>query len=267
MRTAFPAQPRTAQDLVAQAPKATKTSPCRLLLLLTLILTAGTLFAAGQQPGAEAQATGTSAHRPVRPHKHPSAVHPAAPSALATSAPIAPVAPKPPDWPANDRPNEATVHWNSQGLRIEASNSSLEQILHDVATATGARVEGLVTDERVFGSYGPGKARDVLSQLLDGCGYNVLMIGDQGQGTPREVVLSAQPKGDAPPVANTQTAANDENADSEDQPQPQPQAPPAIRNGFAPSAPPRTPQQIMQEMQQRQLQQMEQNQQRNNPQQ
>ena len=53
--------------------------------------------------------------------------------------------------------------WDSQGLRIEARNSSLQQILNDVSTATGAKVDGLGTDERVFGIYGPGQARDVLA--------------------------------------------------------------------------------------------------------
>jgi hypothetical protein len=63
-----------------------------------------------------------------------------------------------------------------------ATNSSLQQILSDVSTATGVKVEGTPGDQRVYGSYGPAPARDVLSQLLDGSGYNVLMIGDQGEG-------------------------------------------------------------------------------------
>jgi hypothetical protein len=155
--------------------------------------------------------------------------------------------------------------WNSQGLRIDASNSSLSQILKDVATSTGVKVQGLGPDQRIFGTYGPGKARDVMAKLLDGSGYNVLMIGDQGEGTPREIVLSAQPKGDAPPAANNQpSASNDENADADEQPENPPQPPLNMRNGFAPGAPPRTPQQIMQEMQQRQQQQLQQ--QQNNPQ-
>ena len=154
---------------------------------------------------------------------------------------------------------------------MDASNSSLLQILKDVATATGASVEGLNSDQRIFGRYGPGPARDVLSQLLDGSGYNVVMVGDLGQGTPRQIMLSSQPKGPAPPVANNQNNTPDENADAQDQPQPQPppqQQPPAIRNGFTPGMPPRTPQQIMQEMQQRQqqIEQMQQQQlQQNNP--
>jgi hypothetical protein len=117
-------------------------------------------------------------------------------------------------------------------------------------------VEGFNADERVFGAYGPGNARDVLSQLLQGTAYNVMMIGDQGQGTPREIVLTSRYAGAAPPAANPATASDsDEDADTEEQPQ---QTPPPIRPGFGPSGQPRSPQQIQQEMEQRrqQMQQM-----------
>ena len=155
-----------------------------------------------------------------------------------------------PLWPANETPVQASVTWDSHGLRIDAANSSLQQILRDVSTATGMRVDGLNADQRVFGAYGPGLARDVLSQLLQGSGYNVLMIGDQGQGAPRQIVLSSRRTGDAmQPVNNNQASAADDDVDADEQPQ----APP-MRPGFAPGAPPRSPQQIMQEMQQRQQQ-------------
>jgi hypothetical protein len=152
---------------------------------------------------------------------------------------------------------QATVVWNSQGLSIDATNASLSQILKDVSSATGAKVEGFGADQRIFGTYGPGPARDVLTRLLYGSGYNILMIGDQGQGTPRSILLTTQSKGGATQVANdnNESPANDDSADADEQPeQPQPQ-PPGLRNGFAPGAPPRSPQQIMQEMQQRQQQQ------------
>jgi hypothetical protein len=163
------------------------------------------------------------------------------------------------------------VVWDSQGLRIDAANSSLQQILKDVSTATGAKVDGLTTDERVFGAYGPGQTRDVLSQLLQGSGYNVIMIGDQGQGTPRQILLSprqAASSQGAPRPAPTNS--NDDENDVEEQPiAPEPIAP--ARPIFPPGATPRTPQQTMQEMQQRQQemrQQMLQQQQQppNNPQ-
>ncbi|MGB8261233.1 MAG: hypothetical protein WCE75_12810, partial [Terracidiphilus sp.] len=187
----------------------------------------------------------------------------------AAVAPVAPPAPEVPKWPVNEKPVPATVTWDSQGLRIEAANSSLEQILKEFSKLTGGKVDGFSSDERVFGVYGPGKARDVLSELLKGAGYNVLMIGDLGQGAPRQVVLTARAGAAGPqagsPDAGQPQGGSDEDADNgEEQPiMPQPVPQPAFRPGFGPGGQPRTPQQIMQEMQQRQqrLQEMQQQQQ------
>jgi len=116
--------------------------------------------------------------------------------------------------------------------------------LKDVSTATGAKVEGLGTDERVFGEFGPGQARDVLSKLLHGSGYNVIMIGDQGQGAPRQIVLSSQ-HSDATQAAVTKSptdADEDDTADSEPEEPPTPVQAPQIRPGFAPGGQQRPPQ-------------------------
>lgn len=146
---------------------------------------------------------------------------------------------------------EATVTWDSQGLRISAVNSSLDEILKEVATKTGATVEGLDADERIFGVYGPGNARDVLSQLLLGTGYNVLLVGDQGQGTPREIVLSSRHAASSTTAgANPAPASDEDDSSADDQPQPQQPQPPPFRQGFGPGA--RSPQEIQQEMLQRQ---------------
>jgi hypothetical protein len=240
----------------------------RLWIGLCGAVVAVALGAAGQLRAAEQTTTASpaakvTAKKAVHARKHAVAVVAAPVAQAVVTPPPAPVAPPLPDWPINDKPVTATVVWNSAGLRIEAANSSLRQILNDVATATGAKVQGMGTDQRIFGTFGPGAARDVLSQLLDGTGYNVLMIGDLGQGTPRQIVLSARPNGPAPQVANNQNQADD-NSDAEDQPPAQEQAPPVLGNGLRPENGPRTPQQIIQEMQQRQ-QQIEQMQ-RNNPQ-
>lgn len=149
----------------------------------------------------------TAAHRHLRAHKERAEVKPVPQPAP----PPTPVVPAAPNWPANDPPAEASVLFDSRGLHIAASNSSLTQILKQVSTETGARVEGLGADQRVFGTYGPGPARVVLSQLLDGSGYNVLMIGDRGEGTPREIVLSPQSAA-APHAAGGAAAPSGENA-------------------------------------------------------
>ena len=193
----------------------------------------------------------STAHKAA--HRHKQAVNAPtqkiAPQAAAL--PATPPAPVTPLWPANEKPVDAAVSWDSQGLRISAANSSLHQILKAVATTTGATVEGMDTDERIFGVYGPGKARDVLTQLLHGTSYNVLMIGEQGEGTPREIVLSLRKHATAGTAvaANPSSKADDDDAD--DQPQP-PQQPPPMRPGFGPHG--RTPPEVQQEMQQRQQQ-------------
>ena len=141
-----------------------------------------------------------------------------------------------------DRPNNATVTWDSRGLRIEASNSSLQQILRDVSVNTGAKIEGLGQDQRVYGSYGPGQARDVLYQLLQGSGYNILLAGDLGQGTPRQIFLSPRHAGgaNAPGVANAPPQDNNEEDVPEDvvEEPPQPPPPPQPQGADQPAAGP-----------------------------
>jgi hypothetical protein len=235
--------------LKLRVPRLFIAGPLYPLAVLAAVL-CGALALTAQTP---ATATSSTAkHASAHKHKRPVAAHVAPAAYKAASAPVTAHAPATPLWPANETPAQASVTWDSHGLRIEAANSSLQQILKDVSTVTGVRVEGLNADQRIFGAYGPGLARDVLSQLLQGSGYNVLMIGDQGQGAPRQIVLSSPHAGAATQaMSNDQANANaaDDDVDTDEQPQ----APP-VRPGFAPGAPPRTPQQIMQEMQQRQQQ-------------
>ena len=189
---------------------------------------------------------------------------PAAQSAPAVSA--APAAPPLPDWPANDRPSDATVTWDSQGLHVVAANSSLTQILRAISVQTGATLEGLNKDERVFGVYGPGPARDVIGQLLDGSGYNVLMVGELGQGTPRQIILTVRATGGAlPGGAKAQSSGEDEDAEAEQEAEQPPQEqPPALAPPPPPGAagvPARSRDQILQDLQQRQQQQLQRQQQ------
>ena len=225
-------------------------------LLAANSLFAGALLAA-QTPPAPAQPTAPAAQKAAAQQK---------PSP--TGAPLPQSAPQPqpppPDWPANNSPTPASIIWDSRGLEIVASNSSLTQILKEVSLATGAKVEGLDSDERVFGTYGPGPARDVLYNLLDGSDYNVILVGDLGKGTPRRVVLTRrsgstpQTPGAAPGAPNQQDDSEaDEQAEQPEQFQPQPNPPPQP-NGAPPG---RMPPQFMQELQERQRQIQQQQQQ------
>ena len=52
-------------------------------------------------------------------------------------------------------PGQAQVGWNHDDLLIRANDSSLNDILRQVAAETGAQLDGLGQDQRVFGVYGP----------------------------------------------------------------------------------------------------------------
>ena len=234
---------------------------------------AALIRAQGQPPTLPVQAPSLIDQRSPQhlPAPHPPAIRQRLNSAAPMISPAppavtpAPIAEPPkPDWPVNDKPVPAKITWDSHGLTIDANNSSLDEIITDVAAATGAKLEGKTGDERIFGTYGPGPARDVITELLDGTAYNVLMAGDQGQGTPREIVISNRPTGPAP-VNNGQNNAQ-EDVEYE---QPQPMAPiPVMHGNFPQGMPPEQNQQMMeqrrQEMEQRQeemRQQLEQQQQ------
>jgi len=257
-------------------------SVTRNLMFAATCLLVGSAWYAQAAPPAQ-----SSTGRALKTQAHRSAGKPA----MAPAAAQAPAPPPMPHWPVNDSPNPPSVVWDGSGLRINASNSSLQQILNEVSTDTGTKVVGNIPDQRVFGSYGPGQASDVLLQLLQGSGYNVLLAGDLGHGAPSQIVLTPRrgggsnaPAGMNPqqPQGQPQPDQDDEVVDQAEPPEQQEETVPAIPpppqqpNQVQPVTPPngqmRTPQEIMQEMQQRQLlqqqqmqQQMQQQQQQGNP--
>jgi hypothetical protein len=239
-----------------------KSPPSRRSMMLRalrqIVPAAAILICAGSLP-AQAPSAQPASHKSAHARSHKSIAKPIQGAPVA----VTPPTPEPPHWPVLNTAQHASVIWDSHGLRIDAANSSLQQILNDVATITGAKVEGMGQDQRVFGAYGPGQAQDVLSQLLQGSGYNVMLAGDLGQGAPRHIVLSSRRTGAAPAMANRPNQENSEEdpADNEidEPPPPAPINQPAIQP-IPPQGPVRTPQEIMQEMQQRQLQQQQQQQ-------
>jgi hypothetical protein len=197
---------------------------------------------------------------------------PAAANQAATpSAPITPAAPAAPSL--LDKPAQpATVILTGGKLSVTANNSSLTEILHQLAASSGMTIDGLDKDTRVFGAYGPGDPRDILNELLDGAGYNVLMIGETAGGAPRQLVLTVRSNAPITPQPASSMAEQEEDQDDavpmnnnypppgEVQPrapEAPPQPPPQQQN---PNGTAKTPQQILQEMmQQRQQQQQQQN--------
>ena len=232
--------------------------------LLAAALLACVQSAAAQTPKAVMPPQKATAKKSatLRAHRAVKAKHKIEKPVTIAEKPAPPPAPPKPNWPVDEAPAAPTVTWDSHGLRVKAANASLRQILSDISTQTGAKVEGLEQDQRVFGEFGPAPARDVLSQILHGSGYNVLMIGDQGEGTPRVIVLSARNESTAP-----QNQASARPQPEEEEPEPPQQQEPVVsptmnRPMGVPinQPPPLTPQQQFMQMQQRQQEMLRQNQ-------
>lgn len=163
-------------------------------------------------------------------------------------------------------------------LTIVAPNSTLGDILRGVRKHTSADIEIPPTaTERVVTRLGPGPAREVVAELLNGSRFNYVLLGSPADASllVRVVLVAKTPDTPAPgqpaeaqaaganPVTPVQQAANsaaetpdadtpdetiDETAEqntAEDETQQRP-------NSDQPGV--KTPQQMLQEMQQRQLQ-------------
>ncbi|MBZ5681823.1 MAG: hypothetical protein LAO24_17130 [Acidobacteriia bacterium] len=187
-----------------------------------------------------------------------------------------------PQLPLDSTPAVAPqVSYRDGQLTILAPNSTLGDILRAVRKQTGAEMEVPASaNERVVTQLGPGLARDVVAELLNGSKFNYVLLGspndasvltrvvlvaktggdaagqnpqpqDQTSGQTGNVVQAPQPdvadaQPDAPDAEAADDNATDENADQSaeaDQPAPAPDQPGV-----------KTPQQMLQEMQQRQLQ-------------
>lgn len=178
-----------------------------------------------------------------------------------------------------DQPAQpAKIKLSNGELSIEAQNSSLSELLHQISAATGMKVEGLAADQRIFGSYGPGTPRQVLLSLLVGSGYNVVMLGGAANQVPLRLELSSPNQASAAPAANTPTQAGQASEATAAAPRPPTRTFTPPRQQQEPSAqnedqqlqqhgnePPqngvRTPQQLLQQLQQlhdREQQQQEQ---------
>lgn len=181
---------------------------------------------------------------------------------------IAPVAPQ--------------VNYQNGQLTIVAPNSTLGDILRAVRKQTGAEIEIPDAKERVVTHLGPGPARDVVAELLNGSRFNYVLLGSPADSTllTRVVLVAksapdtvnpnnaagAQPQraaaqgGNMAPPPPEAPDANDAEAQPEENPdenadqnaaaeaEQQQQGPPPDQSGI------KTPQQMLQEMQQRQLQ-------------
>ncbi len=164
-------------------------------------------------------------------------------------------------------------------LTIVAPNSTLGDILRGVRKQTAAEIEIPATaSERVATRLGPGPARNVVAELLNGSHFNYILLGSPDNANllmrvvlvaktgpdnptpPVQAGNNAPPAPDATPDAPeaevTDEAAEeapDQSAAEAEQQPPVPGDQPAVK----------TPQQMVQEMQQRQLQMQQQQGQQN----
>jgi len=107
---------------------------------------------------------------------------------------------------AKAEPAPAKVALERGILTIEADNSDLGEILKAVAGLSGMAIDGEIISSRVYGIYGPGSPRGVLTDLLAGSGYNFMMVGVSDEGVPRELLLSAE-KGKSAPASSSPASA------------------------------------------------------------
>jgi hypothetical protein len=116
-----------------------------------------------------------------------------------------------PQAPAQPPSHRAQVGYSNGLLSVSADNSSLNQILREVSSLTGMKITGGVTDERVYGSYGPADTSTVLSALLRGTGSNMMLIFSATQTqTPSELVLTPRAGGPTPPSPNASRERDEE---------------------------------------------------------
>jgi hypothetical protein len=158
------------------------------------------------------------------------------------------------------------VSYQDGQLTIVAPNSTLSDILRAVRKYTAADIEIPATaNERVVTHLGPGPAREVMAELLNGSHFNYILLGSpedanalvrvvlvpkSGPDTPG---VEAAAKNDAPPAANAVDTTDPLEDTAEDTPD---QGPVEAEQPTATPEQPgiKTPQQLLQEMQQRQLQ-------------
>lgn len=244
-----------------------------------IVVLAGAVLSAGQAFANQDSTTPAPAPKTTT-HHHKKAVK-KAPLPILPSGPTGPVQQIPLDSIAAVPPQ---VSFQDNQLTIVAPNSTLADILRAVRKQTGAEIDIPAAPERVVTRLGPGPAREVLSDLLNGSRFNYVLLGAPGNEAmlTRIVLVQKTPTVAAPtapavaenqagmPPANGQVAdqegqANDADAVSDDSATddnstPDQPAEATDQSQQAPDQTVKTPQQMLQEMQQRQLQMQQQQQ-------
>lgn len=227
----------------------------------------------------------TASQPPAAPRQQENPQHPK--KATKKAQPQLPPLPSGPMGPVQQVPLDSIaavppqVSFQNDQLTIVAPNSTLADILRAVRKQTGAEIDIPAAPERVVTHLGPGPAREIVAELLNGSRFNYVLLGSPtddalltrvvlvAKGTAENLTANAalpgnpQANSGAPQGEQAMQAANepeqnddanntDEAADqaaAEAEQQQQMQAQP---NPDQPAI--KTPQQMLQEMQQRQMQ-------------
>ena len=198
-------------------------SPTRLSTLMLLALSAP-LHTQSQVPHS------ASRYSQVAPA---SSLPPNAPTTAPAPSSTASATPPQSATPAESPAQRANISYTAGQLAVSASNSSLNQILREIARLTGIKITGGVAEERVFGDYGPGEPAEVLGKLLDGTGSNMLFIAGDPDST-AELILTPRVGDPTPPNPNALSLdGNDDDDLRRPVPSPAPpesQSRPALQN-------------------------------------
>src|SRR3984957_8275495 len=99
------------------------------------------------------------------------------------------------------------VSYANNQLTIVAPNSTLADILKAVRKQTGAEIDVPSANDRVVTHLGPGAAREVMADLLDGSRFNYVLLGsDQDSNLLTRVVLVPKTGQENAVAANAQGA-------------------------------------------------------------
>src|ERR1700722_9655155 len=113
--------------------------------------------------------------------------------------------------------NKLQVEFRNHQLRIDAENITLRDTLKAISARTGAEVQfpAVELGERIFVHLGPGSARDVITQLLNGSQFNyvILSLPSDPGGITRLILSRASSAGeraspDAPALPVSDSAEN-----------------------------------------------------------
>jgi hypothetical protein len=113
------------------------------------------------------------------------------------------------------------IQFNNGLLSVHAQNSSLVNILVQIQHQTGLVIDGLGHDQRVYGQYGPANLSTTLSALLDGSGYDFVIVGGESDHAAPRLILSTPSSAGAPavtppPATNNEVAPPPDNGDQSD---------------------------------------------------